>query len=171
MERSSELPAIVVGVDGTPPSITALRLAGTLAPLLKARIRVVTCWQFRIAVGTFTPVLWNPEEEALKVCAAAVATAFDGAPPADLEMVTSEGTAARKLVEESRTAQMVVVGSRGRGGFEGLLPGGVSATVAEHAACPVLVSHGTDLPAALSGTSGQRSADGGGQAGSSHAGA
>ncbi|MDR6417046.1 universal stress protein [Pseudarthrobacter sulfonivorans] len=169
MEQSRELPAIVVGVDGSAPSILALRWAGGLVPLFKARIRAVTCWQFQIAVGTFTPVLWNPEEQAREVCAAAVAEAFDGGPPSDLEIVTAQGAAAKVLVEESRTAQIVVVGSRGRGGFEGLLLGGVSATVAEHAKCPVLVAHGTDLPGALSGVPGQNSADAGGQPGSSHA--
>ncbi|WP_255768782.1 universal stress protein [Pseudarthrobacter sulfonivorans] len=160
--------AIVVGVDGSTQSITALRWAGALAPLLRARIRAVTCWQFQITVGTFTPVLWNPEEEAQDVCAAAVAEAFDGAAPAGLEMVTSQGPPAKVLVDESRTAQMVIVGSRGRGGFEGLLLGSVSAAVAEHATCPVLVVHGTDLPAAFSVAPGQLSTERGGQTGSSH---
>jgi nucleotide-binding universal stress UspA family protein len=161
MEPSgSELPAIVVGVDGSAPSIIALRLAARLAPLFSARIRAVTCWQFQIAAGTFTPILWNPEEEARKVCAAAVASAFDDAPPAGLEIATVEGSAARVLVGESRNASMVVLGSRGGGGFEGLLLGGVSATVAEHARCPVLVAHGTDLPPTLSGPA-HLTADGG----------
>jgi nucleotide-binding universal stress UspA family protein len=169
MEQPRELPAIVVGVDGSAPPITALRWAGALAPLLQAHIHAVTCWHFQIAVGTFTPVLWNTEEEARKVCAAAVAKAFDGVPPARLEMVTSQGAAAKVPVEESRTAQIVAGGSRGQGGFEGLLLGGVSATAAEHAKCPVLVAHGTSLPAALSGVPRQLSADGDGEAGSSHA--
>lgn len=169
MEHIPEVPAIVVGVDGSAPSILALRWAGALAPLLKARIRAVTCWQFHIAVGTFIPVIWDPEEEARRVCAAAVDTAFDGAPPAGLEMVAAQGQAAKVLVEESRKAQLVVVGSRGHGGFEGLLLGAVSATVAEHAKCPVLVAHGTDLPAGLSAAPGQAATEGGGQAGSSHA--
>lgn len=169
MEQTRDPAAIVVGVDGSAPSITALRWAHALAPLLKAQIRAVTCWQFQIAVGTFTPLLWNPEEEAQSVCAAAVAEAFDGVPPAGLEMVASQGSPAKVLMEESRTAQLVIVGSRGRGGFEGLLLGAVSAAVAEHAKCPVLVVHGTDLPAAFQVAPGQHSAEGGSQAGASHA--
>lgn len=155
MEPTPELPAIVVGVDGSAPSILALRWAGALAPLLKAHIRAVACWQFQIAVGTFMPVVWNPEDEARRICAAAVDQAFDGAPPAGLEVVALQGQAAKVLIEESRNAQIVVLGSRGHGGFEGLLLGAVSATVAEHAKCPVLVAHGTDLPPGLSDTSGQ----------------
>jgi nucleotide-binding universal stress UspA family protein len=169
MEHIPEVPAIVVGVDGSAPSILALRWAGALAPLLKARIRAVTCWQFHIAVGTFIPVIWDPEQEARKVCAAAVDTAFDGDAPSGLELVAAQGQAAKVLVEESRTAQLVVVGSRGHGGFEGLLLGAVSATVAEHAKCPVLVAHGTDLPAGLFVAPGQASTEGGGQSGSSNA--
>jgi nucleotide-binding universal stress UspA family protein len=169
MEQTPELPVIVVGVDGSAPSILALRWARALAPLLKAHIRAVTCWQFQIAVGTFTPVVWNPDDEARKVCAAAVAKAFDGVPHAGLEIVAIQGQAAKVLVEESRTAQIVVVGSRGYGGFEGLLLGAVSAMVAEHAKCPVLVAHGTALPAGLLAAPGQASTAGGGQAGSSNA--
>lgn len=169
MEHVPEVPAIVVGVDGSAPSLLALRWAGALAPLLKARIRAVTCWQFQIALGTFIPVIWDPEEEARKVCAAAVDTAFDGTPPAGLEMVAAQGQAAKVLVEESRKAQLVVVGGRGHGGFEGLLLGAVSATVAEHAKCPVLVAHGTDLPAGLIVRPGTASAEDCGQSGSSHA--
>lgn len=169
MEQPRDVNAIVVGVDGSAPSITALRWAQALAPLLKAHIRAVTCWQFQIAVGTFTPLLWDPEEEARSVSAAAVAEAFDDAPPAGLETVTSQGSPAKVLVEESRTAEMLVVGSRGRGGFEGLLLGAVSAAVAEHAKCPVLVVHGTELPAAFSLAPRQVPAEGGSQNGSSHA--
>ncbi|HET7139135.1 MAG TPA: universal stress protein [Arthrobacter sp.] len=164
MQPATELPPIVVGVDGSAPSILALRWAGALAPVLRCRIRAVSCWQFHIAVGTFIPVDWNPEEDARNVCTEAVAKAFDGAPPDGLEMVAVQGPAAKILVDESRTAQLVVVGSRGHGGFEGLLLGAVSATVAEHAKCPVLVAHGPDLPAGISAAPGQASLEGGAQA-------
>ncbi|MGM9470635.1 universal stress protein [Pseudarthrobacter sp. YS3] len=169
MHQRSEMPTIVVGVDGSAPSILALRWAMALAPLFKASIRAVTCWQYQIAIGTFTPVIWNPEEEAQKICAEAVAQAFNGNLPPGLEMTVSQGPAAKVLVEASKTAQLVVVGSRGHGGFEGLLLGSVSTTVAEHAKCPVLIAHGTDLPAELVTAPGHASFEGGSRAGSSHA--
>jgi nucleotide-binding universal stress UspA family protein len=53
------------------------------------------------------------------------------------------------LLDESDGAQMLVVGSRGHGGFMGLLLGSVSASVAEHATCPVLVLHGNEPPLRL----------------------
>ncbi len=69
MPPATELPPIVVGLDGSAPSILALRWAGALAPMLNARIRAASSWQFRIAFGIFTPVVWNPDEEARRICA------------------------------------------------------------------------------------------------------
>ncbi|TQJ66382.1 nucleotide-binding universal stress UspA family protein [Arthrobacter sp. SLBN-100] len=149
MSESSGVSAIVVGVDGSEQSILALRWAGALAPLFQASIRAVTCWQFQIAVGTFTPLVWDPEKDAREICAAAVSKAFGDSTPVDIQMVISQGPPAKVLVEESRRARLVVVGSRGHGGFEGLLLGSVSAAVAEHAKCPVLIAHGSDLPPAF----------------------
>jgi nucleotide-binding universal stress UspA family protein len=168
-DHDPERAPIVVGVDGSAPSIVALRWAGALAPLFKGHIRAVTSWQYQIALGTFTPVLWNPEEEARKICAEAVAAAFNGIPPQGLEMIVCQGPPAKVLVEESKTAQLVVVGSRGHGGFEGLLLGAVSTAVAEHAKCPVFIAHGADLPAGLVTDPGQAPSEGGSRAGSSHA--
>lgn len=167
-DHDLERTPIVVGVDRSAPSVVALRWAGDLAPLFKGHIRAVTSWQYQIALGTFTPVLWNPEEVARKICAHSVASAFNGIPPQGLEMIVCQGPPAKVLVEESRTAQLVVVGSRGHGGFEGLLLGAVSTAVAEHAKCPVFIAHGTDLPAGLMADPGQASPEGGSQAGSSH---
>jgi hypothetical protein len=59
-----------------------------------------------------------------------------------MNLVVREGNPAHVLLESSAGAMMLVVGSRGRGGFAGLILGSVSAAVAEHASCPVLVVHG-----------------------------
>jgi nucleotide-binding universal stress UspA family protein len=65
-----------------------------------------------------------------------------------LRRLVSEGGAAKVLLDTSQGAIMTVVGSRGHGGFAGLLLGSVSANVAEHASCPVLVIHGDQAPPA-----------------------
>lgn len=142
-------PEIVVGIDGSPSSVLALQWAGALAPLLKAHIRAVTAWEFQIAFGTFTPVVWRPDEEARRICSDTVAKAFGATPPEGLEMMIRQGSPAKVLTEESRRARLVILGSRGHGGFEGLLLGAVSATVAEHAKCSVLIAHGTAVPPEL----------------------
>lgn len=141
--------AIVVGVDGSPSSILALRWASALAPLLSARIVAVAAWQFHIAFGTFEPVVWEPDEEARKVCAQTVTEALGSKAAVAVEVMIRQGAAAKVLVEESSRAQLLILGSRGHGGFEGLLLGAVSATVAEHAKCSVLIAHGTELPPGL----------------------
>jgi len=149
MDHPLEPPSIVVGIDGSPPSMLALQWAAALAPLLKAHIRAVTAWEFQIAFGTFTPVVWRPDEEARRICSDTVAKAFGDAPPEGLEMMIRQGSPAKVLIEESRRARLVILGSRGHGGFEGLLLGAVSATVAEHAKCSVLIAHGTAVPPEL----------------------
>ena len=171
MNQSPQGPAVVVGVDGSAPSILALRWANALAPLFQAHIRAVTAWQFQIAFGTFTPVVWRPDDDARHICADAVAKAFGDAPPEGLEMTIRQGPAAKVLIDESRSAPLVILGSRGHGGFEGLLLGTVSTTVAEQARCSVLIAHGTGLPSGISANHrhGHGHAAEGGNAGGNHA--
>jgi nucleotide-binding universal stress UspA family protein len=154
MNQTEKKPRIVVGVDGSPPSILALRWAGALAPLLQADIRVVIAWEFQIPYGRLTPAVPNPDHVARGVCSEAVSKAFGSAPPPALELVIRQGPATKVLIDESRQAQLLILGSRGLGGLKGLLIGAVSAAVAEHAKCSVLVAHGTELPPALAATPG-----------------
>lgn len=138
---------IVVGVDGSPQSRQALRWAVQMARLLGAPMTVVTAWEFPTTYGYATPVPdWNPEDDMRQVQDQAIAGVFGDDPPQDLGRVLQSGGAAHVLLEASEGALMLVVGSRGHGGFAGLLLGSVSSVVAEHAACPVLIVHGDETP-------------------------
>lgn len=144
---------IVVGLDGSPQSRQALRWAAEMARLLDAPINVVTAWQYPTTYGYAAPLTdWNPEDDGRQVQEEAIAGVFGDEPPEDLARILQPGGAAAVLLEASRTALMLVVGSRGHGGFAGLLLGSVSATVAEHASCPVLIVHGDQPPPPLGGT-------------------
>ncbi|MFJ6003827.1 universal stress protein [Arthrobacter sp. NPDC092385] len=134
---------IVVGVDGSDRSIAALKLAAHLVPLAGDVIEAVTVWQYSVGFGAYIPTEWNPDELAEAALDRALSAAFKDEPPCPVERLVLKGTAAQVLIDESRKASMVVVGSRGHGGFVGLLLGSVSSAVAERSACPVLIAHGT----------------------------
>lgn len=143
---------IVVGVDGSVPSRDALRWAGQFAAALGARLHAVTAWEYPLALGwSVVPDDWDPAADMQKILQETVAEAFGDHPPAGLELQVQEGSAAGVLIEASQGATMLVVGSRGHGGFAGLLLGSVSAKVAEHAPCPVLIIHGDQAPPPVAG--------------------
>jgi nucleotide-binding universal stress UspA family protein len=132
---------IVVGVDGSPPSIAALRYARRLAESLGCTIEAVAAWQFHLALGTFTPLDWTPEEDTRALLDQAVREAFGGDAPAGLRRTVRQGHAASILADASSGAEMLIVGNRGHGGFAGVLLGSVSSSVSAHARCPVLIMH------------------------------
>jgi len=138
---------IVVGVDGSRPSQQALRWGAHLAATFGAGLDAVTAWEFPSTYGfSAVPSDWDPAQDMRKVLDETIQEVFGGQPPAGLRPLAYEGGAAKVLLDASQGAIMVVVGSRGHGGFAGLLLGSVSANVAEHASCPVLVIHGDQAP-------------------------
>ncbi|MFZ2176054.1 MAG: universal stress protein [Rhodococcus sp. (in: high G+C Gram-positive bacteria)] len=133
---------IVVGVDGSESSIDALRWAARLAGPLGADIEAVAAWEFPTYYGlAAVPADYRPDVDAAQILTDSLTSAFGDTAPAGLHESVREGHPARVLVEASRGAEMLIVGSRGHGGFTGLLLGSVSSHCAEHAACPVLVVH------------------------------
>ncbi|MDO4032100.1 universal stress protein [Clavibacter michiganensis] len=132
---------IAVGFDGSPASESAVDRALLIAGSLGVPVRLVAAWQYPMAFARFPLAEWTPAAHAQSLMDASVAARFGGAPPTWLTTATVEGPAAPVLLAESRDAQMLVVGSRGHGGFAGLLLGSVSSACAEHAECPVLVMH------------------------------
>ena len=142
---------IVVGVDGSANSERALRWAARIAADFGARLEAVTAWDFPASYGFGSvPQDWDPAGDMRKVLDETVRAVFGDPPPAGFQRQVREGNAAMVLIEASQDATMLVVGSRGHGGFTGLLLGSVSANVAEHAPCPVLVIHGDQAPPAPS---------------------
>ena len=135
---------IVVGVDGSEQSQQALRWAADYAATIGATLDAVSAWDWPSAAGWGAapiPMNWDPRQDTEKLLTETIDSVFDGQRPKDLRLLVVEGHPARVLLEQSKGAAMLVVGSRGHGGFAGLLLGSVSASVAEHASCPVLVMH------------------------------
>ncbi|XAS76722.1 universal stress protein [Dermatophilaceae bacterium Sec6.4] len=141
---------IVVGVDGSEPSKQALRWAAFVASTTGSSIDAVATWR----LNGFTagprlmdnPASFDRSGEVAKMLDETIAEVFADTPPAALNRVVQEGNAATVLVEASRDAGMLIVGSRGRGGFVGLMLGSVSTACSAHSKCPVMVIHG-DTPA------------------------
>ncbi len=138
---------IVVGVDKSDGAKAALRFALEEARLHGATLRAVHAWQpaYLGAPGIDGPFSYAGDE--LEALRRAAETALDTAlqeVAADTGGVTVErrlveGAPAAVLVEESRDADLLVVGSRGLGGFAKLLLGSVSQQCAHHAECPVVI--------------------------------
>jgi nucleotide-binding universal stress UspA family protein len=138
-ETPDPRPRIVVGVDGSDPSKLALRWAARIAAAEGARLDVVMAWQVpTLAYRSIGPIvdMQDATEEALRQT---VDDVFGEQRPDGMQLRTFQGGGAPVILDASKDALLVVVGSRGRGGFAGLLLGSVSAKVAEHAECPVLV--------------------------------
>lgn len=131
---------IVVGVDGSRSSVAALRYAADMAVALKEPLHVVTTWTAP-PIEPYLAIEWSPAEYAREILDESIAEAFGDEPPGDLTSEVLLGPAARTLIRLSDSASMLVLGSRGHGGFVGLLLGSVSAACAEHAHCPVLIVH------------------------------
>jgi nucleotide-binding universal stress UspA family protein len=140
---------IVVGVDHSEGAKAALRFALEEATLRQATLRVVHAWQYGYigatgfegsypALGGDIKELRNAAERDLD---ATLQEAIPDTGAIEIERRVVEDRPAAALVDESRGADMVVVGSRGHGGFAGLLLGSVSQQVAHHAACPVVIVH------------------------------
>jgi len=141
---------IVVGVDGSGHSRQALRWGAQLAAIFGARLHAVIAWEYPASFGwAAVPGNWDPREDTLGLLRQTVREVFGDEPPAGLQLEVREGSAARALLDASERADLLIVGSRGHGGFAGLLLGSVSANVAEHAPCPVLIIHGDQLPPGL----------------------
>jgi nucleotide-binding universal stress UspA family protein len=136
---------IVVGVDGSETAKLAARWAAREAHLRGATLELVTAWEVAPAAYGYGYVA-IPEEflkELAKAAEDTIAAALEvvrrEAPDADVQTKVVEGQAAWVLLAEAEGADLLVVGSRGLGGFRELVLGSVSQQCAHHARCPVVI--------------------------------
>lgn len=148
---------IVVGVDQSVGAEAALRFGLDEARLRQATLRAVYAWEYGYwsasgFEGASPPVgggLEDVRRAAEASLDAALAEAIPDVQGAKIERRAVQGRAAEVLVHESLHADLLVVGSRGHGGFTGLLLGSVSQQCAHHAHCPVVIvrtPHGESRP-------------------------
>ena len=137
---------IVAGVDGSESSAAALRWAADEADRRDLDLHVVACWSYPAMPFALyqLPISGEQFEADARNAAETELEKELGADRAglDVEVEVIEGPASLRLLEFDRVAAMIVVGSRGRGGFAGLLLGSVSQHLAEHARCPVVIVPG-----------------------------
>jgi nucleotide-binding universal stress UspA family protein len=132
---------VVVGVDGSPGSAVAVAFAVDEAVLRGVPLVAVHAWRDVLVDAMMAPLVdWDAvESEEREVLAERLAGIRTEQPDLVVRKLVVRDRPARALIEESRTAQLVVVGSRGRGGVQGLLLGSVSQQLLHHAHCPVAV--------------------------------
>ena len=142
---------IVVGVDGSAGSVHALEFALGEARARGAEIKVVSAWHVPVTAYEtgWVPVSVDPRDFE-KIAKSALDKSLDEAgveaSGVSVTPILREGEAADVLVAEARQADLLIVGSRGLGGFKGLLLGSVSQLCAHHATCPVAIVPNSSRP-------------------------
>jgi nucleotide-binding universal stress UspA family protein len=137
---------IVVGIDGSHNASHALEWAMAEAAIRKAPLTVITVHQVPASYWTGNPITQPTDEarvaEAHDAAAAAVAKTAEqlgDEQPTSINVVAVSGFAVQELVKASESCDLLVVGTRGGGGFAPLVLGSVSNQVVHHAKCPVVV--------------------------------
>jgi nucleotide-binding universal stress UspA family protein len=140
------MPGIIVGIDGSHHSTRALEWALREAALQHLPLTVLTVHSVPASAWTGNPVLVerdaDDQERMLKAAEELTHKAvsqLDETRPDSITVRAISGFPAKELIDESRDADLVVVGSRGAGGFAKLVVGAVTSQVVGHAHCPVVV--------------------------------
>ena len=140
------MPGIVVGVEGSPNSEHALAWAMREAAIRAAPLTVLAVHPVPKSYWGNIPVVGAPDVALLEQLRNAVeemtnraASQLGDARPASISIRVENGFPAQELLAASQDADLIVVGSRGGGGFARLMLGSVSSQVVQHAACPVAV--------------------------------
>ena len=132
---------VVVGVDGSDDAREALRFAFAEAQLRDCQLFVLhafdspwTYWDAAVPIS-----IDRVEEQQKELLAREIERVCGPEPAVSIQSEITNDLPARALIDKSKDAELIVVGSRGRGGFTGLMLGSVSQQVVHHAHCPVVV--------------------------------
>src|SRR5690349_20277999 len=135
---------VVVGVDGSALSMNAIAYAFEAAATRRVGLTAVHAWWLDYVEGASASAIWtvdweNMAQEENAVVAESLAGWQEKYPDVEITRHSTHGHPVDAVVRQSENACLVVVGSRGRGGFRGLLLGSVSQGVIHHAHCPVAI--------------------------------
>ncbi|MGW1911554.1 universal stress protein [Streptomyces sp. NPDC002076] len=146
MDRDTSEPRVVVGVDGSPSSYEALRWAVRYAGLVGATVDAVAVWELPGLHGWSAPAVDTDvdEEETRQQMRKELTEALGADAAGSVHSHVVHGNAADVLLRAAEGAELLVVGSRGRGGFAAALLGSVSQHVSQHASCPVVIVRAQD---------------------------
>ena len=142
---------IVVGIDGSHGAVEALKFAIEEARVRGAEVKAVSAWEVPASAYGMgvVPIPVDPsayEKIAQSALDKTLEEAGASAASVSVTPILHKGHPADVLVAEARGADLLVVGSRGLGGFKGLLLGSVSQQCAHHATCPVAIVPNGDRP-------------------------
>ncbi len=135
---------VVVGVDGSPGSLKALTWAATEAAEHGAELVVLNVWEHTLPPPTgsvsvserFVP---DSSQRTAEQLVTEIKAVLGDDPPVVVQPMVKQGSPAKVLIEQSAKADLLVVGTRGHGGFRGLVLGSVSQHVAGYAQCSVTI--------------------------------
>lgn len=144
-EAPPEVGPVVVGVDGSRASETALALAFDEASWRQAPLVALHCWDDAFLSAVFEETRWSLdrsdiEEQEREVLSERLAGWREKYPDVRVDRVVTRGRPADELLKYADRVQLLVVGSRGRGGVAGMLLGSTSQAVMSYALCPVIVA-------------------------------
>jgi nucleotide-binding universal stress UspA family protein len=146
--KTEKAPRIVVGVDGSASSLAALRWAIHQAEVTDGTVHAIVAWRLPVSMTGygFAPVAMSDCSDTEQIAKRALDEAVSkvvapgGGPPVRSQVV--QGFPAQVLLNASVGADLLVLGSRGHGGFSGALLGSVGQHCVRHAPCPVVIIRG-----------------------------
>jgi nucleotide-binding universal stress UspA family protein len=144
-QKEIEMSGIIVGVDGSGHSQRALEWAMKEAAICHVPLTVLTVheavrgYYSSVTVFPDDPARTEEARTAVQVETDKVLAGLDGPRPDSVTVKAVHGFPVEELINAGKDADMIVLGSRGAGGFNQLMMGSVSSQVAQHAHCPVLI--------------------------------